>query len=53
HFYSNKPDELDKIYELVISELIKMEGRIIGPARYIEEAASYMRHNLWNQKREE
>jgi len=52
NFYSNKPDELDEIYELVISELSKMEGRIIGPARYIEEAASQMKHNLWNRKRE-
>lgn len=52
HFYSNKSDELDEIYELVISELSKMEVRIIGPARYSEEAARQMRHNLWNRKRE-
>lgn len=52
HFYSNKPDELDEIYELVISELNKMEVRIIGPARYTEEAARQMRRNLWNRKRE-
>ncbi|MQY78217.1 MAG: DUF4296 domain-containing protein [Bacteroidetes bacterium] len=52
HFYSNKPDELDEIYELVISELSKMEVRIIGPARYTEEAARQMRRNLWNRKRE-
>ncbi|MBA7516754.1 hypothetical protein ES705_08802 [subsurface metagenome] len=52
NFYSNKPDELDEIYELVISELSKMEGRIIGPARYTEEAARQMRRNLWNRKRE-
>ena len=52
HFYSNKPDELDEIYELVISELSKMEVRIIGPARYSVEASGQMKYNLWNRKRE-
>ena len=52
HFYSNKPDELNEIYELVISELSKMEGRIVSPVRYTDEAARQMKRNYWNRKRE-
>jgi len=52
NFYSNKPDELDEVYELVISELSKMEARIIGPTRYNDEVVRQMRYNLWNRKRE-
>ncbi len=52
HFYSNKPDELNEIYELVISELSKMEERFITPARYIDKADRQIKRNLWNRKRE-
>ena len=52
HFYSNKPDELNEIYELVISELSKMEERFITPERYIDKADRQTKRNLWNLKRE-